>query len=152
MAQPDIIRGTYFSLMLGNGATPTETFTALCGITTRNFTDQVNTNDVFTRDCADPEDIPIRRLIPTGRQWDLTGEGQLNRANLATIQAAHDAQAHNFRYLFTEPSDDEVFQGYYAGPAIITNLQITAADDDFATINITIASDGEWAWTEVTPT
>jgi predicted secreted protein len=149
MAQPDIIRGTYFSLMLGNGATPTEVFTALCGFTTRNFTDQVNTNDVFTRDCADPEDIPIRRLIPTGRQWDLTGEGQLNRSNLEAMQAAHDAQAHNWRFLFTEPTNDWIFQGFYAGPAIITSLQITAADDDFATVSLTLASDGQWAFTEV---
>lgn len=148
MAQPDIIRGTYFSLMLGDGEV-VETFAALCGITTRSFTHQTNTNDVFTRDCADPEDIPIRRLIPTGSQWDLSGEGVLNRANLATIQAADDAQAHNWRYLFTEPADDLVFQGYYAGPAIITNFQITAADDDFANISITLASDGQWTWTEV---
>ena len=149
MAQPDIIRGTYFSLMLGDSQTPTETFAALCGFTTRNFTDQVNTNDVFTRDCADPEDIPIRRLIPTGRQWDLTGEGQLNRSNLQSMQTAHDAQAHNWRFLFTEPTNDWIYQGYYYGPAIITSLQITAADDDFATINLTLASDGLWDFQEV---
>lgn len=151
MAQPDIIRGTYFSLMLGNGAEPTEVFTALCGITTRTFAHQTNTNDVFTRDCADPENIPVRNLIPTGEQWDLSGEGVLNRANLESMIAADDAQRHNWRFLFTEPTDDEVFQGYWAGPAIITNFQVTAADDDFANISITLASDGVWAWNEVTP-
>lgn len=151
MAQPKIIRGTYFSLMLGDGATPTEVFTALCGITTRNFTSQKNTNDVFTRDCADPENVPVRNVIVTGAQWDLTGEGTLNRQNLEAIMAADDGQPHNFRYLFTEPTTDEVFQGYYAGAGIITNLTINSEDESFATISITIASDGEWTFTEVTP-
>lgn len=149
MAQPDIIRGTYFSLMLGDGATPSETFAALCGITTRDFTHQSNTNDTFTRDCADPENVPVRNIIVTGVQWDLTGEGVLNRANLAAIQAADDGQPHNFRYLFTEPTDDEVFQGYYGGAGVITNFKITATDENFATISLTIASDGEWTWTTV---
>jgi hypothetical protein len=149
MAQPKIIRGTYFSLLMGNGAGP-EVFAALCGITTRNFTAAVNTNDQFTRDCALPEDVPIRRAIVTGKQWDLTGEGSLNRENLEVIMAAQ-AVTKNYRFLFTEPDGDEVYQGYWAGPAILTNVAITAEDDSFATISITLVSDGEWVFTEVTP-
>jgi predicted secreted protein len=148
MAQPDIIRGTYFSLMLGDGGGP-ETFEALCGITTRDFTHAHNTSDTFTRDCADPENVPVRRLIVTGEQWDLTGSGTLNRAQLADIQAADDGQAHNWRFVFTEPSGDLVYQGYYSGPAIITSFKITGGDDAFATIDLTLASDGEWTWTTV---
>jgi hypothetical protein len=151
MAQPKILRGTYFSLMLGDGATPTETFTALCGITTRNFTHQHNSNDVNTRDCADPENVPVRNLIITSEQWDLTGEGVMNRSNLEAIQAADDGQPHHWRYLFTEPTDDEVYQGYYSGSGIITNLQVNSADENFATLSLTIASDGPWSFTEVTP-
>ncbi len=150
MAQPKIIRGTYFSLMLGNGAGP-EVFTALCGITTRSFTSQTNTNDTFTRDCADPEDVPIRRVIPTGKQWDLSGDGELNRENLEALLAANDGQPHNFRYLFTEPAGDEVFQGYFAGAGVITSLKIDSDDGQFAKVSISIASDSDWPFTEVTP-
>lgn len=149
MAQPDIIRGTYFSLMLGDGATPTETFAALCGITTRSFTSTTNTQDQFTRDCADPENVPIRQLIATGKQWSLSGEGVLNRSNLEDIQAADDGNPHNWRFLFTEPADDLVFQGYYEGAGIITNLTITGGDENFATISIQIESHGQWDWTTV---
>jgi predicted secreted protein len=148
MAQPKILRGTYFSLMLGNGGSP-ETFTALCGITTRSFTHQHNTNDVFTRDCALPENVPVRNLIVTGETWDITGTGVLNRSNLAILQAADDGATHNWRYLFTEPSGDLVFQGYYAGPAKLTSFQITAEDANFANISISLASDGAWTWTQV---
>lgn len=148
MAQPDIIRGTYFSLMLGDGGSP-ETFAALCGITTRSFTHQHPTSDQMTRDCADPENIPVRNLIVTSENWDLSGNGVINRANLAAIQAADNGHAHNFRYVYTEPTGDLVYQGYYEGPGIITSLQITAEDATFAQISITIASDGAWAFTAV---
>lgn len=150
MAQPKIIRGTYFSLMLGNGATPTEVFAALCGITTRTFTGQVNTNDVFTRDCALPENVPIRRVIATGKQWELSGEGVLNRSDLEAIQAELGAIS-NWRLLFTEPADDEVYQGYWAGAFMLTNLQVTGEDANFANISITLTSDSEVLFTEVTP-
>lgn len=147
MAQPDIIRGTYFVLMLGDGAGP-EVFTGLCGITTRNFTGQVNTNDIFTRDCADPENVPIRRVIATGKQWDLGGEGTLNRAQLAVIQAEL-GNVSNYRLVFTEPADDLVYQGYWEGAFMLTNLQITASDENFATISIQMASDNEVEFVEV---
>lgn len=145
MAQPDIIRGTYFSLMAGDAATP-EVFTALCGITTRNFTHAHNTNDQYTRDCADPENVPIRRLIVTGESWNLDGNGTLNRANLETIQGLDDGQTHNWKFVFTEPAGDAVYSGSYTGPAIITSLQISGSDDAYATISISLASDGAWTW------
>jgi hypothetical protein len=148
MAQPDIIRGTYFSLMAGNGGSP-ETFAALCGITTRTFTHRRNTNDQYTRNCADPTDVPIRRLIVTGEAWTLSGTGVLNRDNLATMQGLDDNQPHNWRYLFTEPTDDLVFQGYYFGPGIMTNFEITASDENFANLSLTIESDGLWDWQTV---
>jgi hypothetical protein len=150
MAQPDIIRGTYFVLAMGDGATPTETFTGLCGISTRSFTQQVNTSDQFTRDCADPEDIPIRRLITTGRQWSLSGEGSLNRAQLDMINAAVGITK-NYRFYYTEPADDEVFQGYFEGPAKLVNQAITGGDENFATLSLQFESDGEWEFTTVTP-
>jgi hypothetical protein len=148
MAQPKIIRGTYFSLMLGGGGSP-ETFLALCGITTRTFAHKNNTSDTFTRDCADPENVPVRNLIVTGEQWDLTGSGVLNRDNLATIIAADDGLTHNFRFLFTEPTGDLVLQGYWAGPGIITDLTVNGDDGGFANISLSIASDGAWTWTPV---
>lgn len=151
MAQPDILKGTFFSLMLGNGATPTEVFTALCGFTTRTFRGQINTNDQFTRDCADPENVPVRRITATGEQWSLSGEGVVNRANLETIEAEL-GDISNWRFAFTEPADDEIFQGYWAGAFMMTSLEITASDENYATLNITMESDGEVQFTEVTPT
>lgn len=149
MAQPDIVRGTYITIMLGNGA-PTEVFEPVCGIISKGFTAQVNTTDVFTRDCANPEDIPIRRLIQTGKQWDMSGSGQLDRSKLADMQEALGV-TRNWRYVIGEPTGDAVYGGYYAGPAMLTQIQHSGDDGDFAGIDLTIASDGQWNFVPVVP-
>jgi hypothetical protein len=146
MAQPDIIRGTYFVLAMGNGATPTETFTALCGITTRTFTYTANTNDQFTRDCADPENVPVRNAIVTGEQWELAGEGVLNRSQLQDLIDAQ-GQPKHYRFYYTEPADDEVFRGYWSGTFILNNFVVNGNDDAFATVSVNFVSDGVVTWT-----
>lgn len=148
MAQPKILRGTYASLMLGDGAGP-EVFTALCGFRVVNFSHVSNTQDIATRDCADPENVPVRNIIVTSAQWDLTGEGVLNRDTLPELQAADDGQPHNWRLVFTEPVGDLVYQGYYSGSAVMTNFTINSDEGAFVTASITLASDGEWTWTVV---
>lgn len=150
MALPDIIKGTYFVLAKGDGGTPTEVFAPLCGFTTKTFRGQVNTNDVFVRDCADPENVPIRRITATGKQWSLTGEGQINRANIADIQSGLGI-VDNWRFLWTEPDGDEVFQGFWEGPFMMVNFEETGGDEGYATFTISLESDGEVEFTEVTP-
>lgn len=148
MARPDILRGTYVNMLLGNEDGPPETFDPICGINTRSFTDQVNTNDVFNRDCADPEDIPFRELIATGEQWDMSGSGLLNRAQLAALQAVK-GLIKNWRYELGEPTGDEVYGGYYGGAAMLTRIAVIGADGDFVQIELTVASNGAWTFTEV---
>lgn len=147
MARPDIVRGTYINILMGDGEDP-EVFTPICGLTTRTFTHQINTSDAFVRDCADPEDIPARELTPTGEQWDLAGNGWLNRADLEDVDAAT-GQIKSFRFEIGEPAADQVYGGYWFGQAMITQMQITGTDEDFAQIDLTIASHGEWAFQTV---
>jgi predicted secreted protein len=145
MAQPDIIRGTYFVLAMGDGGTPTEVFTALCGLTTRNLNYTANTTDVFTRDCAEPAEVPIRRALVTGEQWTLSGSGSLNRENIDTILAAKGTPK-NYRFYWTEPADDEVYAGYFEGQAILSSISIDGNDDNFAQISVEFTSDGEFVF------
>jgi len=147
MAQPDIVKGTYVDILMGDGAEP-EVFTPICGLTARNFTQQVNTNDVFIPDCADPEDVPIRRLVPTGKQWDLSGDGLMNLLQRDEIDAALGVTA-NYRFRIGRPAGSVVGTGYYEGPAMLTNIQWggNSGGGEFASASIAIASDGEWTWT-----
>lgn len=147
MSVPAIVRGTYVSILVEDPDAP-GTYLALCGINTRTLTEQINTNDVFTRDCDDPEDIPFRRLIQTGRQWDLSGSGQYNRALGGLISSLMGVRA-NYRFLIGEPVDDAVYTSYFGGPAMLTQRQITGSDEDFVQTELTIGSDGEWTETEL---
>lgn len=146
MAAPDIVKGTYIDILIGDGAAP-EVFTPICGLTARTFTHQVNTNDVFVPDCADPEDRPVRRLVPTGEQWDLSGEGLANLAQEAIIRGAVGVTK-NYRFRVARPVGSIVGTGYWSGPAMLTNLQLAGStgNGEFANISLTIASDGEWIW------
>lgn len=147
MAAPDIVKGTYIDILYGDGADP-EVFTPFCGLTARSFTQQGNTNDVFVPDCADPEDVPHRRLVPTGKQWDLSGDGLLN---LAQRQAVDDLWmiTRNYRFRIARPAGSLVGTGYYQGPAMLTNIQWggSTGNGEFASGSLAIASDGEWTWT-----
>lgn len=145
MTVPSLVRGTYVSILVEDPNAP-GTFLPLCGINTRTLTEQINTNDVFTRDCDDPEDIPFRRLIQTGRQWDLSGSGQYNRALGGLISSLMGVRA-NYRFMIGEPDDDAVYESYFGGPAMLTQRQITGSDEDFVQTELTIGSDGEWTET-----
>lgn len=146
MAQPDIVKGTYIDILIGDGDEP-EVFTPICGLTARTFTHQVNTNDVFVPDCADPEDRPIRRLSVTGEQWDLAGEGLYNLAQESLIRLATGVTK-NYRFRVGRPVGSIVGTGYYEGPAMLTNRQIggNTGGGEFGSLSATIASDGEWVW------
>ena len=147
MAQPDIVKGTYIDILMGDGAAP-EVFTPVCGLTTRQFTQQGNTNDVFVPDCADPEDVPVRRLVPTGKQWDLSGDGLYNLAQEQMIREAFMVTL-NYRFRIARPAGSIVGTGYWHGPAKLTNIQIggNSGGGEFGHLSLAIASDGEWDWT-----
>ncbi|MBO9710573.1 MAG: hypothetical protein J7521_20420 [Caulobacter sp.] len=147
MTTPSIVRGTYVSILVEDDANP-GTYIALCGISARTLTEQVNTNDVFTRNCDNPEDIPFRRLIQTGKQWDLSGSGQYNRAQGALMGTLVGVRK-NYRFLIGEPAEDAVYTSYFQGPAMMTQRQIVGNDDDFVTTELTIGSDGEWTETQL---
>lgn len=147
MARPKILRGTYINILMGNGAA-VEVFAPICGLTTRSFTHQVNTNDTFVRDCALPEDIPAREVIASGEQWDLNGSGLVDRSNLASLNTAMKL-IKGFRFELLQPAGDAVFGGYWGGKAMLTQITVTGSDEEFASIELTMASSGPWAFTTV---
>ena len=150
MAEPDLVQGTYVNILVESPATAdgSGTYVPLCGLETRTLTEQVNTRDRFTRDCADAGSVPIRRLVKTGKQWDLAGAGGYNRAQGSLVSSLI-GEKRFYRFAIGEPADDTVYQSYFWGPAMLTQRQITGADDDDVQAEMTFASDGEWAEVEV---
>lgn len=144
MATPAIIKGTYLDIMIGDGESP-EVFSVVCGLTTKAFTQQVNTESSFIKDCVDREDVPHRRLTASGKQATLTGSGYYNRSQFEVLQAAFGVTK-NYRFVMSEPGDDPVFTGYFEGPFMLTTLPINGGDTGFAQQELTFESDGEWTF------
>lgn len=149
MSQPDIVKGTYFDLMVEDAA-GSGTFVRLCGLNTKGFTYQKNSSDIFIPDCDDPEDVPIRRLNITGRQWDLSGDGLYNRAQGPLLRALiEEGSPREFRFAIGEPATDPVDAGYWQGPGQLTNLQFGGpGGGEYGTLSTAVASDGLWEWVE----
>jgi len=148
MARPQILRSTYIDIAVEEPAL-SGTFVTLCGLTTKSFTAQKNSEDQFIADCADPEDIPVRYLNITGRQWDISGEALWNRAQGVLMRSlADESTSRTFRFIIDEPATSDVDDGYYEGPAQLVNLQISGSGSTNATGSVAIASDGEFVWVD----
>lgn len=149
MARPNILRGTYVTIMVRTAVGP-DVYTLLCGITTKSITDQVNTQDSFTRDCDEPEEVATRNIIATSRQWDLRGAGQMNRDQFDLMESlVGQIEAYRFFIGAKDTEDDPELNGYYGGDAMLVTKTITGDDGDMVNIDIAIASDGPWVWTDV---
>lgn len=152
MARVNNLRGTYVEILVQTAAGPPAVFTVLCGITTKSITTQVNTQDTFNRDCADPEDIPVRELITSGRQWSMRGSGQMNRTMFKALLDLVGV-TENYRFFIRaktgEAAGDNPLNGYLGGPAKITSHTINGSDGDFVGLDLAIESDGAWDWVDV---
>lgn len=143
MAYTDKLKSTRVYIAMGDGGTPTETYNNLCGFNTKGFQQTRATNDTVDWDCADPDATPITVRDVGATDWTISGSGLLHRPLLADVQAAFDSSdPTNFRFVFDEPTGGEVIDGYYQGPGIITDLNVTGNNGEYVQISITISAAG----------
>lgn len=143
MALPNTLDAEYITISRGDGASP-EVFTAICGLTVKNFGAQVNTADRFIRDCDAPTTVPVRKLSLTGRQWQLSGNGLLARESQPLMHASIGVKGINWRYNQAEPAGDLIYGGFWQGAAVLTNINFGASEGDLVNVELTFASDGLW--------
>lgn len=129
------------------------TFIKLCGIQTTGFNQAVQSSDRYVRDCDLPGKVPERRLRVTGRSRSLTGSGVFNVDQAALLEALP-GKRRNYRFLMMDLSDpdDEAGEelGRWAGPGIVTSLNIGGSETEDGNLSITIESDGAWTFTPAT--
>lgn len=135
-------------IKMGDGATPSETFTLLCGIQDATVNVTANTQDRFVRDCAKPGSIPKRKVKTTGMQMDVTGAGL---SNVDTIDEFLAALGKHKNYKIEAYADDGTdagdLLGTFAGNYVMTAANLNAPRESPASGEITLASDGDWTWT-----
>ncbi len=145
MSFPDILAGQFLSISVEDPDNA-GTYIVVCGLNSYTFTPQINTRDRAIRDCAQPESLPVRKIIGTSKQWDFSGSGLMNRAQYVLLNGLL-GDVINWRFNIGEPTDDPVYTGYWAGAGMLTTLPITGGDGADVEINLTVASDGVWTLT-----
>lgn len=149
MAVPQIVEGRLVVFELGNGASP-ETFTPLCGVNVNSWNQQVQTTDRFLRDCDNPTAVPTRSAIATGIQEDITLSGYFTLDNRPLLESIL-GQKRNIR-LTIYHEDGVTEAGYYEGRQLVTARNMSAPENDAATIEIVLANDGPLlTWTAAPP-
>lgn len=142
MAYTDKLKSTRVYIAMGDGALP-EVFSPMCGITTKGFQQSRATSDTTDWDCADPDASPITVRDVGASDWTISGNGLLHRPLLAKLQDAFDdTTATNYRFVFDEPVAGAVINGYYEGPGIITDLNITGTNGEYVNISLTVSAAG----------
>lgn len=143
MAFTNKLKGTRMALAIGDGGSP-EVFSPMCGISQKGLQQSRQTSDTVDWDCADPDATPITIRDINQADWSVSGSGLLHRPALATVQSAYDTtDPVNFRVIFDEASGDEVIDGYYEGPGVITDFSITGNNGEYIQISLTIQGAGK---------
>lgn len=135
-------------IQIGDGGSPTETFSIICGMkdVTVNFV--ANSADRFVRDCAKPGEVPVRKVKATGKQLDVTGTGLTDKATVATLLAAL-GKVKNYKVLgyADDDTDTGTLLGTLSGAFMLLSDNLSLPRDDAAGVEITLANHGAWTWT-----
>lgn len=133
-------------IKIGDGGSP-QVFTLLCGVENVTVNENTNTTDIFRRDCAKPGSTPKRRLRVTGSQWDVTGSGVANLAQIDLLNAAMGIRRdYEIEFGERDGTDAGVIIATATGSAMLTARTITGSNED-SSMEITLAGEDDLVWT-----
>jgi hypothetical protein len=128
-------------LLWGDGGSPTETFTPLCGFTSLTLTVNIETNSVNVPDCDDPE-LPawlVSREV--SKQMQLSGNGVIDTDVLDAFNAwILEGGEKTFRWM-TDGKNDEA-NGYWEASGILSAYSQSGERGNLWTQDTTILLNG----------
>ena len=139
MSVPAFVKGNYFSVSvsLDGGMT----YALICGLTSRNLTRALQTNDQYIGDCSDPLSIPYRVVNATGQSFDIAGTGVYDRNQVDLIDNIF-GKSLPYRYFRADDADSHISSSYVQGNFVLTNNQTGAADGTTVSSQLSWQSDG----------
>ena len=146
MAKPTTVNASKMIIKVGDGATPTEVFTAPCGMTTKgiNFTKDVN--EVNVPDCADPDAPAWKERAVVAMSAEISENGILDMESLDTWQdLLDDGLSRNFQIWLDVPAAEH--GGHWDGKFLLTGFNVTGEQGNKVQVAITTQSDGPVVWT-----
>lgn len=142
MARPVTARPGKLRVLLGDGATPTEVFTAPCGLTTKALTITQNLSEVTIPDCDDPDAAYWVARDTTSMSASISGEGVLAAESLQDwLDVAYSTDAVNVKVEIEFTTGTQTFTGAFK----VDSFAITANTGERVSVSISMQSDGELA-------
>ena len=142
------VEADFAVIKIGDGATPTEVFTIACGIQDVNINRTINTDDRFTRDCAKPGSVPVRKVKATGRQLDITGAGLIDKTQIDTFgDALGLVKNYKIEIYQDDGTDTGDLMGTFAGGFMMSAANMSIPRNGTASAEVTLANHGDWTWT-----
>ncbi|MFC7399590.1 phage tail tube protein [Chelatococcus sp. GCM10030263] len=147
MAKPTTLSAAKLLVMLGDGATPTEAFTAPCGLTTKGISLSAASNDITVPDCDDPDAASWSERVISALSGTVSGSGVLAMESFETWRD----------YFFSGASKNARVKidttlanngGYFEGKFILTTFNVTGELGNKIQVEIELQNDGEIVWVD----
>lgn len=140
-------KGRLLLIKIGDGVTPTEAFTTLCGLKSKTLTINNNEIDVTTPDCADPGGPLWTEVMGGAKRVSVSGNGyfkdEASEARLLDVvhtgNASSDSIA-NFQIIVPD-------LGTFAGAFFVSSVDFGGEQEDGVTYSLSLASSGEVTFT-----
>lgn len=144
MAKPKTLSWTKLSVWPGDGASPEDFTSAVCGLTTKSFTISADTSDIVVPDCDDPDEPAWVERVIRSLSSGFSGSGLMAEDIYATWRAwALSGLAKNVRIVI----DGTTIAGYYQGSYVLSSFETNGNQGDGKMqISLQLQSDGLVAW------
>ncbi len=148
MASVKTMVGEKILIKIGDGATPTETFSHPCMINLdRGLAFSSDSTDVVVPDCDDPSAVAWKEVYKDGLSLQISGGGLLHTLSLETYFNWMTVDtSKNVQVLFNVSAADG--GGYISGAFKLTSFGISGTRKNNATVDLTLMSHGALTWTD----
>lgn len=150
MASPTTLRFGAGAFYIGDGATPTEVFTKICGFNEVSLSIEKETNDTTVPDCDNPDAASWTERDVVALSWSMSFSGVLAKEALPLLEAeTFQSAPTNVRLdLAGAGSGGATPNKRYSGRAHIRHT-ITASRGEKWQVEVTVEGDGTLASTDV---
>lgn len=142
----DTVEFSKYLIQLGDGASPTEAFTAPCGLKARTFTLENTTSESqILSKTAETDPMAVERLV-SSQSGSISGEGVLDPSDLSTWRDWFLTGARkNARVVVDLPAADG--GGHYEAAFILTRFEnVSSKEEGLVGFSLEMQSAGPITW------
>ena len=144
------LQGEKLLIKIGDGATPTETFTHDCLINTdRGIAFEADVTEILVPDCDDPSLPGWKQRLKDGLSAEISGAGRVHTASLEAWHNWFNGDIQKNVRVETNGVTGANGGGYWQGAFKLTAWSVTGPRKNLADVAVTLQSHGAVTWTDL---